>query len=572
MKKSLLALLLVLAMMMALMAGCGNSAASVAENVASAAENAAEDAAETVQDAAEAVEDAAASAEAPEASAVEDAPLEPVEPAHTIEYPLVDEPTTLTYWQAWPPFLNEISEPQDAAMFAKLEEITGIALEITAVSTENDANDFMLRCASGDLTDMIQKGADHYTGGGVKAIEDDILIDMLPLMEENMPDYWALINSDPNIYKNVVNDEGQIPSLIGMYKDYYYTDQGMWIRSDILKEVGKEIPTTVAELDDVLAAFKDHGLADGLVVLSEGNCDLLSKAYGADNRLIDGKVDYRGLSDNYKDMLKKMHEYYEKGYINKDFVTYTYSGTKPPQDVVLSDNAGMFNEDVASIAGYYLMSNTPGFELAPMGQIRLDENARLDNGIIGVKAADRYSLSISTQSEVPELCLQYMNYLFTDDGFVLANYGIEGETYNVVDGEYQFTDLILNNPQGFDWQLCQSLYINPGFPCLNDLKAQELTYNEAQKAAVPTWVGAYDSTDETMPNTQWLSYTVEESYRIADLQADLETVQSEFRLQAITGQIDIDAEWDAYVEKCKSLGFEELRDIDQAAVDRYLAK
>ena len=68
------------------------------------------------------------------------------------------------------------------------------------------------------------------------------------------------------------------------------------------------------------------------------------------------------------------------------------------------------------------------------------------------------------------------------------------------------------------------------------------------------------------------SFTVEESYRIADLQADLETVQDEFRLQAITGQIDIDAEWDGYVEKCKALGFDELMEIDQAAVDRYLAK
>ena len=577
MKKSLLALLLALTMMVMLFAGCGNAATSAAEAVASAAEGAAEEAAEAAGEAAEAVEgaveEAAAPAEAEASAAEEPAETEAVEPAFEIEYPLVDEPTTLTYWQAWPPFLNEISEPKDAAMFAKMEEITGIKLDIIAVSTENDANDFMLRCASGDLTDMIQKGADHYTGGGVKAIEDEILIDLLPLMEENMPAYWALINSDPNIYKNVVNDEGQVPSLIGMYKDYYYTDQGMWIRSDILKEVGKEIPTTVAELDDVLAAFKDHGLADGLVVLSEGNCDLLSKAYGADNRLIDGKVDYRGLSDNYKDMLKKMHEYYDLGYINKDFVTYTYSGTKPPQEVVLSDNAGMFNEDVASIAGYYLMSTTPGFELAPMGQIRLDENSRLDNGINGVKAADRYSLSVSTQAADPELCLQYMNYLFTDDGFVLANYGIEGETYTVNDaGEYEFTDLILNNPQGFDWQLCQSLYINPGFPCLNDLKAQELTYNDAQKAAVDTWVSAYDSTDETMPNTQWLSYTVEESYRIADLQADLETVQDEFRLQAITGQIDIDAEWDGYVKKCKALGFDELMEIDQAAVDRHLAK
>ena len=557
MKKNLLALLLALAMMLTVLAGCGNSstggdASQASAQAVSSREEEAEDTEET--ESAEPQEEAAASQEE------EAVDLTAAEAAITIEYPLVEEPTTLTYWQAWPPFLNEISSPGDASMFAKLEEITGIHLDITAVSTENDSNDFMLRCASGDLTDMIQKGASHYTGGGAKAIEDDILIDMLPLLEENMPDYWAIISSDQNIYKNVVNDEGQVPSLIGMYKDYYYTDQGYWIRQDILSEVGKEIPTTVDELDDVLAAFKDKGLTDGLVVLSEGNCDLLAKAYGADNRLVDGVVEYRGISDNYKEFLKKMNDFYNKGYINIDFVTYTDSDTKPPQNVVLSDNAGIFNEDVASIAGYYLMSTNASFELAPLPQIRANAGDRLDNGFVGVRDADKYSLSISN------------HYLFTEDGFVLSNYGIEGETYNLENGEYQFTDLILNNESGFDWQLCQSLYINPGFPCLNDLSVQELTYNEAQKAAVPAWVGAFDSADETMPNTQWLSYTTDESYTIADLQSDLETVQDEFRLKAITGQADIDAEWDNYVAQCESMGFYELQEIDQAAVDRYLAK
>lgn len=563
MKKNLLSLLLVLAMVLTVMAGCGTTEPSAASGTAPASE---------VEAPAENDAQPAAPAEPADTSAVEASAAEPVDDRPVIEYPLVDEPTTLTYWQAWPPFLNEISEPQDAAMFQKLEEVTGVHLDITAVSTENDANDFMLRCASGDLTDLVQKGSTHYTGGGAKAIEDEILMDMLPLLEEYSVNYWNIMNSDPNIYKNVVNDEGQVPTLIGMYKDYYYTDQGFWIRQDILDEVGKEVPTTVDELDDVLAAFKEHGLTDGLVVLSAGNCDLLQRAYGADARLVDGEVQNAGLSDNYKDYLKKMHEYYEKGYINVDFVTYNESDTKPPQDVVLSDNAGIFNEDVASIAGYYLMSNTAGFELAPMGQVRLKEGDTLDTGFIGVKAADKYSLSMSTQCSDPELAIKYMDYLFSDEGFMLANYGIEGDTYTMVDGEPQFTDLILANPQGFDWQLCQSLYINPGFPCLNDLAAQELTYNDAQKAAVPTWVEAYDSSDETMPNTQWLSYTTDESYTRADLQTDLETTQEEFRLKAITGQVDIDAAWDDYVAQCESQGFYDLQEIDQAAVDRYMAK
>lgn len=567
MKKRIVSLLIALTMLSAVLAGCGGGGTSD-QSASSAPETKQEGAASAA-----APTEAPKPESAPEAdSAPETSAAEPASDRPEVSYPLTEEETTLTYWQAWPPFLSEISEPSDAAMFDKLAEATGVRLEITAVSTETASDDFMLRCASGDLTDMVQNAATQYTGGGAKAIEDDVILDLLPLINEYSVNYYNIINSDPNIYKNVVNDEGQVPSLIGMYTDYYYTDQGFWIRQDILDKTGLSIPKTVPELDAVLDAFKNLGLTDSLVVLSEGKCDLLEVAYGASDRLVDGKIQPGALTDNYRDYLKKLHEYYQKGYISVDFVTYNESDTKPPQDVVFNDMAGIFKEDVAAIAGYLNSTNTTGFDLQPMGQIRLNEGDRLDTGFIGVKAADKYSLSISTQCSDPKLAIQYMDYLFSEKGHMLANYGIEGETYTMENGEPQFTDLILNNPQGFDWQLCQSLYINPGFPCLTDLSVQEMTYTDAQKAAVPTWVEAYDSSDETMPNERWLSYTTEESQHKADLQNDIETYQTEMRLKFITGQLDIDAEWDNYCAALEGMGIHTMEQINQAAVDRYLAK
>ncbi len=568
MKKKLVSLLTALTMLTALFAGCGTTSSSD-QGVASASQPQ-----ETAQESAQsAPTQAPEPASAPdEASTPDDSAAETPSDRPEVTYPLVEEETTLTYWQAWPPFLSEISEPSDAAMFEKLAEVTGVKLEISAVSTETAADDFMLRCASGDLTDMVQNAATQYTGGGAKAIEDDVIMDLLPLIDEYTVNYYNIIYSDPNIYKNLVNDEGQVPALIGMYTDYYYTDQGYWIRQDILDKTGLDIPKTVPELDAVLDAFKNLGLTDSLMVLSEGKCDLLEVAYGATDRLVDGKIQPAALTDNYKEYLKKLHEYYEKGYISVDFVTYNESDTKPPQNVVFNDMTGIFKEDVAAIAGYLSSTNTPGFDLQPMGQIRLNEGDRLDTGFIGVKAADKYSLSISTQCSDPKLAIQYMDYLFSEEGHMLANYGIEGQTYTIENGEPQFTDLILNNPQGFDWQLCQSLYINPGFPCLTDLSVQEMTYTEAQKSAVPTWVDAYDSADETMPNERWLSYTTEESQHKADLQNDIETYQTEMRLKFITGQLDIDAEWDNYCTALEGMGIHTMEEITQAAVDRYLAK
>ena len=44
---------------------------------------------------------------------------------------------------------------------------------------------------------FMQGGASHYTGSGTKAIEDDILVDMLPYLEEYSANYYRIMMEDP---------------------------------------------------------------------------------------------------------------------------------------------------------------------------------------------------------------------------------------------------------------------------------------------------------------------------------------------------------------------------------------
>ena len=47
---------------------------------------------------------------------------------------------------------------------------------------------------------------------------------------------------------------------------------------------------------------------------------------------------------------------------------------------------------------------------------------------------------------------------------------------------------------------------------------------------------------------------------------------TEQRTKFITGEADVEAEWDNYIATLKSLGMEEMISIQQAAVDRYNAR
>ncbi len=570
MKYRLLALLLALVLSLGMLTACG-STGTTSESPAQTSES---------PDATPAVE-----TEEPEVMSSESAPAEESEivpseppaseepaPEEPVTTKLSDELVTLTYWQAWPPFLSSISEPQDAAMFAELEEILNVRLEITAVDTETSAEKLSLMCASGDMTDMIQ-GMRNYSGGSTKALDDEVIIDLLPLIEEYAPNYWSIMQSDDNIYKSVLNDDGAVPELFGMYTEYYYTDQGYFIRQDYLEQLGLPLPTTLDDLENILAAFQSElGIKDPIVILYEGNCAFLSTALNATDYVENGKYISQATADETKAFYEKLHEWYEKGYINADFTSYNYSNTKPPEDVVTSGNAGMFSEDVASISTYYdLMADVEGFALSALPQVKLNADDALHTGYIGKKVSDKYTLAISSNCS-PEnqiYAIQFMDYLFSDEGMILANFGIEGDTYVIGDnGEPQFTDKILNNPD-FPWQLCQSLFINPGFPCVVNLEVERMTYNECQMNAVDIWNRNFADSSMTAP-TAMLTYTADESAARAQYATDIQTYQEEMRLKFITGALDIDAEWDTYCKALKDMGIDRVVEIDQAAYDRYL--
>ena len=42
----------------------------------------------------------------------------------------------------------------------------------------------------------------------------------------------------------------------------------------------------------------------------------------------------------------------------------------------------------------------------------------------------RSAMSITTTCQNPELALEVLNYFFTEDGATMANYGIEGYSFN----------------------------------------------------------------------------------------------------------------------------------------------
>ena len=139
--------------------------------------------------------------------------------------------------------------------FQMAEEKTGVKLDFHLVGEENYGNSLQLLWASGDYCDLITNAERDYTSGVDSAVEQDILLDLVPYLEEHGPDYLRILDQHPDFRLDLTSSEGHIVSF-SEYCEYY--DNGVVIRKDWLDQVGMETPKTMDEVAEVARVFRDE--------------------------------------------------------------------------------------------------------------------------------------------------------------------------------------------------------------------------------------------------------------------------------------------------------------------------
>jgi len=206
MEKKWIALLLTAAMILSLLAGCGGTAASSEQAQESATEemSASEAVLQETEEAEEEAEEEASELE--EASAAE-----PTEYA-VVNYPITDEPLTLSIFWQYHMFLNMFGVTQDIIptipTFQMAEKATGVKLDFHLVGEENFGNSLQLLWASGDYCDLITNAERDYTAGVDSAVDQEVLLDLVPYLEEHGPDYLRILDQHPDFRMDLTSSEG----------------------------------------------------------------------------------------------------------------------------------------------------------------------------------------------------------------------------------------------------------------------------------------------------------------------------------------------------------------------------
>lgn len=322
MTKRMIALLLSLVMVLGLMAGCGSETASTPA------------ASEAVQSEQSAPQEAPASEPAAAASTLEEGSVLEEETTAIAEYvrpaavfPVAEETTTLSVWLPFTDIAGLIADVSQHLFFTELAEKTNVDLDILQISTWVANEQFNLMMAAQSYTDLISSAVTYY-GSGEQAILDDVLIDLKPYLDDYAPNYKAIMNSDPDIYPMCTDDSGYI-SAFYQFKDKYIESNGFAIRQDWLDALGLDVPRTIAETETVLEAFHNNYdcaapifLGSNGVASSTGLiCAFGVPGYTDDSPQshlfqIDGKVTSSLLTEEYKDYITMLADWYQRGLID----------------------------------------------------------------------------------------------------------------------------------------------------------------------------------------------------------------------------------------------------------------
>ena len=253
-KTSVLSLFLVLAMLLALMAGCGSATAPVAESSAESTA-ASQEASAPAAEAAPASEDVpAAEASAQEDLPPEEMPPEEAEPVYEkveVSMPISDSGDTISMYLLLPPFITAmVASPTDLTVLGQLQERSGLTFDITVGNYLDGQTDVNLLCAGGTYPDIINH-ADLYASGIDAAVNEEIVIDLKDYIVNDMPNLLASLKAyDVDAIKQITTDSGYIAYFPELYMDPYVDNFAISVRKDLMEENGLEIPETYDELHD----------------------------------------------------------------------------------------------------------------------------------------------------------------------------------------------------------------------------------------------------------------------------------------------------------------------------------
>lgn len=477
----------------------------------------------------------------------------------------------LTYWVEFDGSASATMGSFEETAWAKvLEEKFDVDIEFQHPAGSNPAEKFNIMVSMNDLPDIIEYNWMSYPGGPSKAVKDNIVKTVE--LEKMAPNLFKYAEENEDVARLIKTNDGEYFGFPFIRGDrYLQVMQGIVVRQDWLDELGLEMPETIDEWEIVLTAFKEKKNAKAPITLTQKNFET-GAFIGAYNIMpglyIDnGKIQYGAAKAEFKDFLAKMNDWYEKGLIQQDFAAID---SKIIDSNMLNSISGATVAAVGGGIGRWMSAATEeGYNLAGAPYPVLLKGTSPEYGQMQLKTPGRFAV-LSRDCKNPELATSILDFGYGEEGKMVYNFGVEGESYTMKDSYPEYTETITKNADGLSMSVSMARYMRSYMegPFIQDKRYMEqYAALPSQKSAIDTWMNT-NAEEHIVPHL-FLSD--------ADLKAQTKNISSintykdEMVAKFIMGIEPIE-EFENYVAELKNRGLDEYLSLMQEAYELHLKK
>ena len=476
-----------------------------------------------------------------------------------------------------------------------IEEKFGIHLDGNPISTDAWSNQLTLLLATDDLPDLILKA--NMTFGDVSKYGAEEYFLALNKYEDLMPNLKTILEAYPEYKSAITSSDGNIYGFATLTGNEIRLITRFFMDNRWLENVNMEMPTTIDELYDVLVAFKEqeangNGDPSDEIPLSfcEGGIDTFSYralmaafgVYGSWSELIlsvndQDKVYLAETTDNYKAFLTFMKKLYAEALLDKECFIQTGDEFNAK---VAAGRVGLFG----CWAPYLSAGQQVPYDKYFSWVGGLTSDVCENPGIaLSSSVASSFDTLINSKTQYPEAIVRLLDYFWSEDGATDGFGGREGETYDLVDcaghkmiqmrcpggytsgDEFRGAEAIIHT--AFSYYLnAQNTQL--GLPLVMSDEELDTYIDEiGWPAMMEKGLRAIDNL-EKVSAYPILGYTEEEVAKRTTYVTDITSQIKSYRTKFITGELDIEKDWDSFLTSLDQMGLQELLSIEQSAYDR----
>ncbi|MFG2072376.1 ABC transporter substrate-binding protein [Nonomuraea maritima] len=466
----------------------------------------------------------------------------------------------------------------DWLFWQELTKRTNVTLNPTVVPLSDYENKRGLLIGAGDAPLIIPKTYHpqeeaFVASGAILPVSD--YLDLLP----NFKDKAAKWRLEPEL-NTLRQADGRFYLLPGIHEkswsDYTYA-----VRTDILEELGLEVPKTYDDFYAMLKAMKEkypdrYPMTDRWGVPTPGGnlFKLVARAYGTKGGwdyqhatwdAAAGKFVYTGAMPQYRQMIEYLRKLVAEKLLDPESFTQQDDPAKQKfvsgRSFVISGNA---QELINSYRGP-LTENIPDAKVAkipvptgPIGEYKHD--SRLENGIMISKAALENKNFVAM--------MQFIDWLwYSDAGQEFAKWGVEGTTFTKdASGAYKLADDVdyVGLNAGAPKHLQKDFGFGNGvFAYGGPTKLLQSTFSEEEVAYQDVMNARQDYPVEP-PHP----FTEEEREQSTLWETALKDHVTQNTLRFVLGERDIN-EWDAYVKELEAKNSTSYITLVNTAYERF---